>query len=147
MDQPDSFFFSLANLPDAANWVRKQAGTCKLWCFQGEMGSGKTTLIREICRQLGVTGEISSPTFSLVNEYYLADGTRIFHFDFFRIMDTEEVYDIGFETYFDSGFICLIEWPGKIRSILEREPHLIFNIEEAGEGRMIRCLPHPATNF
>lgn len=92
-----------------------------LWCFEGEMGAGKTTFIKSICKVLGVTDEITSPTFSLVNEYQTTSGKTIYHFDFYRIRSVEEVYDIGYEDYFDSGNICLIEWPSNIESILEGE--------------------------
>lgn len=92
-----------------------------LWCFEGEMGAGKTTFIKSICKVLGVTDEITSPTFSLVNEYQTASGKTVYHFDFYRIRSVEEVYDIGYEDYFDSGNICLIEWPSNIESILEGE--------------------------
>lgn len=92
-----------------------------LWCFEGEMGAGKTTFIKVICKELGVTGEVTSPTFSLVNEYRTASGDTVYHFDFYRIRSIEEVYDIGYEDYFDSGHICLIEWPSNIASILEGE--------------------------
>lgn len=142
MEATESFYFSLEHLNDAAAWVCKQGQGYRLWCFQGDLGAGKTTLIREICRQLGVQGEVTSPTFSLVNEHYLPDGARLFHFDFYRIKDAEEVYDIGFETYFDSGALCLIEWPGKIRPILEQETYLLFSIETAADGRLIRAMAH-----
>jgi tRNA threonylcarbamoyladenosine biosynthesis protein TsaE len=82
------------------------------------MGAGKTTLIKELCRQLGVTDEVSSPTYSLVNEYLLENGGKVFHFDFYRLNTVEEAYDIGAEDYFFSGHICLAEWPGLIRPLL-----------------------------
>jgi tRNA threonylcarbamoyladenosine biosynthesis protein TsaE len=100
------------------------AGEHKLWCFYGEMGAGKTTLIRAICKTFGVTGEVTSPTFSLVNEYRTSTGQTIYHFDFYRIRSIEEAYDIGYEDYFYSGHTCLIEWPEKIGELLGGEPVL-----------------------
>ena len=83
----------------------------------GEMGSGKTTLIREICKQLNVTDNVSSPTFSLVNEYQ-SDDRKVYHFDFYRVESLAEALDAGVEDYFYSGNICLIEWPEIIEDIL-----------------------------
>lgn len=84
----------------------------------GEMGSGKTTLIKAICQKLGVMDVISSPTFSLVNEYVMANGNKIFHFDFYRCNNISEAFDLGYEEYFYSGELCFIEWPEKIESLL-----------------------------
>lgn len=83
----------------------------KVVLFYGEMGSGKTTLIKEICRQLGVAGTMSSPTFSLVNEYHTTDKQTIYHFDLYRIKNIKECLDIGMEEYIYSGNYCFIEWP------------------------------------
>lgn len=90
----------------------------KILLFFGEMGVGKTTLIKEICKELGTNDVISSPTFSLVNEYRSESNTVIYHFDFYRIEDDEEAYDIGIEDYFDSNAWCLIEWPENIENLL-----------------------------
>lgn len=110
--------YTLAQLDEAANLVISHAGSKKLWAFEGEMGAGKTTLIKSICKKLGVTNDISSPTFSLVNEYHISTGGIVYHFDFYRIKSIEEVYDIGYEDYFYSDHICLIEWPGMISELL-----------------------------
>lgn len=112
---------SLDQLEQTAQQLVDSIAKQTLWCFEGEMGAGKTTFIKSICKVLGVTDEITSPTFSLVNEYQTASGKTIYHFDFYRIRSVEEVYDIGYEDYFDSGSICLIEWPSNIESILEGE--------------------------
>jgi tRNA threonylcarbamoyladenosine biosynthesis protein TsaE len=90
------------------------------------MGAGKTTLIQGICKALGITQEITSPTFSLVNEYQTASRKTIYHFDFYRIKSIDEVYDIGYEDYFYSNNICLIEWPSNISELLLGES--VFNI-------------------
>ncbi len=90
----------------------------KVFIFSGEMGVGKTTFIKYICKALGVTAGISSPTFSLVNEYACANGSVAYHFDFYRIKDIQEAYDIGYEEYFYSGNYCFIEWPEKIEGLV-----------------------------
>lgn len=102
----------------------------KILLFYGAMGVGKTTLIKEIVKQLGSDDAVSSPTFSLVNEYHIEDKKKIFHFDFYRINDEEEAMDMGAEEYFYSGNWCLIEWPEKIKNLLPLdavEIHLRIN--------------------
>ena len=86
--------------------------------LDGEMGAGKTTLIREIAAQLGATDTVTSPTFAIVNQYKGKGGRRIHHFDFYRINDVREAYDFGYEEYFYSGDLCLVEWPEKIEQLL-----------------------------
>lgn len=86
--------------------------------FEGEMGAGKTTLIRFICNELGVQDEVSSPTFSLVNEYLTAKGETIYHFDLYRLNTPEEALGFGIEEYLDSGKLCLIEWPENLGEYL-----------------------------
>ena len=81
-------------------------------------GTGKTTLIKEICNQLGVLDSISSPTFSLVNEYNTSNKSKVFHFDFYRIENEEEALDIGIEEYFDTSHWCFVEWPENIENLL-----------------------------
>jgi len=90
----------------------------KTLLFYGQMGVGKTTLIKELCKSLGVLDNISSPTFSLVNEYQTANNDKVYHFDFYRIEDEEEAFDIGIEDYFDSKNWCFIEWPENIENLL-----------------------------
>ena len=86
--------------------------------LRGEMGAGKTTLIREIAAQLGATDTVTSPTFAIVNQYKGKGNRRIHHFDFYRINDIREAYDFGYEEYFFSGDLCLVEWPEKIEQLL-----------------------------
>ncbi|WP_298884141.1 tRNA (adenosine(37)-N6)-threonylcarbamoyltransferase complex ATPase subunit type 1 TsaE [uncultured Polaribacter sp.] len=90
----------------------------KTLLFYGQMGVGKTTLIKEICKQLEVLDNISSPTFSLVNEYHTKNKGKVFHFDFYRIEDENEALDIGIEEYFDNNAWCLVEWPENIENLL-----------------------------
>jgi tRNA threonylcarbamoyladenosine biosynthesis protein TsaE len=91
----------------------KFAGNEKIFLFSGEMGAGKTTLIKSLCLELGMVDNVSSPTYSIVNEYVFPKG-KIYHFDFFRIKNEVEAFDIGFEEYLMSGEYCFIEWPEMI---------------------------------
>lgn len=109
--------YSLQDLPKIASEIISSAKN-KTLLFYGQMGVGKTTLIKELCRSLGVLGNISSPTFSLVNEYQTANNDKVYHFDFYRIEDEEEAFDIGIEDYFDSKNWCFIEWPENIENLL-----------------------------
>ena len=105
--------------------------------FYGKMGAGKTTFIKALCEELGVEDVITSPTFAIVNEYSLPLGGRLegalYHFDFYRIKKIEEVYDMGYEDYFYSGNLCLIEWPELIEDLLP-EDALRVTIEEQPDG-------------
>ena len=91
------------------------------FAFYGEMGVGKTTLIKALCLHLGVTDIVSSPTFSIVNEYQAKENTKIYHFDFYRIEDENEAYDMGYEEYFFGNVYCFIEWPEKIPNLIEED--------------------------
>ncbi len=110
-----------ADLGHVARVFLKHAGQCPVWLFFGEMGSGKTTFIKKLCGEMGVMDAMSSPTFSIVNEYRTDDDKRVYHFDFYRIKNEAEAYDIGTEEYFHSGDLCLIEWPEKIPSLIPPE--------------------------
>ncbi len=103
--------------------------------FSGEMGAGKTTLIKAFCKHLGVTDDVSSPTFALVNEYESNAGP-IYHFDLYRIRSEEELYDIGYEDYFFSGYLCLVEWPEMASSLLP-ENHISVSIRVENDQRII----------
>ncbi|MCV9389176.1 tRNA (adenosine(37)-N6)-threonylcarbamoyltransferase complex ATPase subunit type 1 TsaE [Reichenbachiella ulvae] len=119
---------SLAELPLVAQKVIEYAGDRRVWLFEGQMGAGKTTLIREICRELGVIDETSSPTFSLVNVYIDDKGEEYYHFDFYRLKDENEAFDIGADEYFYSGKHCFIEWGEKIPRLLP-DQNLKINIK------------------
>lgn len=116
---------SLADLPAAASVLLEVAAQQPVILFEGPMGAGKTTLIKEVCRQLGVQENVSSPTFALVNEYEDAAGKLIYHFDFYRIEKEREALDIGAPEYFDSGRLCLIEWPSRIPALLPAQYLLV----------------------
>ena len=109
--------YNLSELTNVARKILSQSKS-KILLFYGEMGAGKTTLIKEICSLLDIEDKISSPTFSLVNEYKSRQGESVYHFDFYRIEDEEEAMDIGFEEYIDSEKWCLIEWPQNIENLL-----------------------------
>ena len=109
---------SLAELPDAAEEIIRALGGRTIVAFRGEMGAGKTTLIREIAARLGSDDVVTSPTFAIINQYAAAEGRTLYHFDFYRIDRLEEAYDFGYEEYFDSGDLCLVEWPEKIEPLL-----------------------------
>jgi tRNA threonylcarbamoyladenosine biosynthesis protein TsaE len=117
----------LADLQQAALTLLEFANEERIFLFEGEMGAGKTTFIKAICEAMGVEDVVSSPTFSIVNEYQGSSNKRIYHFDFYRIEDVREAYDIGYEEYFYSGDICLVEWPEKIRELLPEE-HVLVSI-------------------
>ena len=106
--------------------------------FYGKMGAGKTTFIKALCEELGVEDVITSPTFAIVNEYTIGErGESIYHFDFYRIKRLEEVYDMGYEDYFYSGNLCLIEWPELIEEILPDEAIRVTIAEQPDGSRSL----------
>lgn len=110
--------FALDDIDGVAKDLLAASAGDTIWLFFGEMGAGKTTLIKAICRALGVHSPMTSPTFSIVNEYVADDGRVVYHFDFYRLKNEEEAYDIGVEEYLDSGRYCFVEWPERVPSIL-----------------------------
>ncbi len=113
---------SLEELPQAAQWLNEQITISgkEIVALYGAMGVGKTTLIAEFCRQRGVLSGISSPTFSIVNIYEVANVQKIYHFDCYRFESETEAMEIGIFDYFDSGELCFVEWPERIEGILQR---------------------------
>lgn len=109
--------YHLKDLPQIAKSIIENSKS-KIIIFNGEMGSGKTTLIKEIVKYLGINDITSSPTFSLVNQYQSNNNVLVFHFDFYRINNEIEAMDMGIEEYFDSGGWCFIEWPNKVKNLL-----------------------------
>lgn len=131
---------NLSELSSAASQLLDVMKSGNVVVFYGEMGAGKTTLIKELCRQLDVTNVVSSPTFSLVNEYNGKNGLKIFHFDFYRINKLEEAFDFGYEEYFYSDALCLVEWPEKVESLLPANA-IRIRIEVQTDGtRLIKRL-------
>ncbi len=112
----------------------------RIFAFYGKMGAGKTTFIQAICKILGTNDNVTSPTFALINEYKTNDFDSIFHFDFYRIKEIEEAFDLGYEDYLYSGDYCFIEWPEKIESILP--DHIVevhIKVDEK-ENRIIKAV-------
>jgi len=111
----------------------------KIWLFRGEMGAGKTTLVKEIGQQLKIKSIVQSPTFSLVNPYETESGETIYHFDLYRLENVHEAVDIGIEEYLDSGHLCFIEWPERAE-ILWNIPHVNIEIINLTEfSRKLTC--------
>lgn len=112
---------NLSDLPAAAKEILAFAKEKRVFCFYGELGAGKTTLIKELCKQLGVKEKGSSPTFSLINEYETGPGKLVYHLDLYRLKNESEIYDIGYEDYLFSGNYCFIEWPEKMERLLPKD--------------------------
>ncbi|MGL5683848.1 MAG: tRNA (adenosine(37)-N6)-threonylcarbamoyltransferase complex ATPase subunit type 1 TsaE [Marinifilaceae bacterium] len=109
---------SLTDLPAIAKEFVQVAGDRKLFALYGSMGVGKTTFVKAVAEELGVEDDVNSPTFAIVNEYLLKNGESIYHFDFYRIKDSSEVLDFGYEEYLYSGNRCFMEWPELIEELL-----------------------------
>ena len=129
---------TLADLEAAARQFVEAMGDNTVFAFYGKMGAGKTTFIKEVCTLLGVTDNITSPTFAIVNEYRSdIAGELIYHFDFYRIKKLEEVYDLGYVDYFYSGALCFIEWPELIEELLPGNTVKVTIEEEADGARVL----------
>lgn len=127
-------------LGEVSDYLKSLRHEADVIAFYGSMGAGKTTLIKDLCHRMGVTDEVNSPTFAIVNEYVTDEGESVFHFDFYRIKKLEEAYDIGYENYFFSGFLCLIEWPELIEPLLpDRYLRVDILPGATDEDRCIRC--------
>ena len=124
-------------LPAAARTFVQAMGEATVFAFYGKMGAGKTTFIKALCEALGVTDVVNSPTFSIVNEYRAEpSGELVYHFDFYRIAKIEEVYDMGYEDYFYSGAVCLIEWPELVEDLLPGDAVRV-DVEELPDGSRV----------
>ena len=130
---------SLDTIHEAAKEFIKGMGDGKVFAFYGKMGAGKTTFIKALCEVLGVKDVITSPTFAIINEHTDGNDNPIYHFDFYRIKKLEEVYDMGYEDYFYSGNLCLLEWPELVEDVLP-ENVIKVTIEEQPDGsRLLTC--------
>lgn len=131
---------SIKSLGRAAQKLIGEFPEQRVFAFYGKMGAGKTTFIQAICRELGTPDNVTSPTFALINEYKTETGDSVFHFDFYRIKDLEEAFDLGYEDYFYSGNYCLIEWPEKIEPLLPQNVvEVKIEVQENGD-RFISAL-------
>lgn len=130
---------NIDELEKIASEILQFSNQKRFFAIMGNMGTGKTTFIKKICKLLGVEDVVSSPTFSLINEYINNKGEKIYHFDFYRIKNIDEVYDIGYENYFFSDNYCLVEWAEKIKDVLPNDMFVI-NIKENYDGsRTFEC--------
>lgn len=129
--------------PDRLNEVAgdliREFGDQRVFAFYGDMGAGKTTFIQAICQQLGSEDTVTSPTFAIVNEYSANGGSSVYHFDFYRIRDLGEAFDLGYEDYLYSGDYCLIEWPEKIESLLPESYVRVEIMVDPDDTRRIRA--------
>jgi tRNA threonylcarbamoyladenosine biosynthesis protein TsaE len=117
--------YSLSEIDEVANELLAQID-CNIVLLNGEMGAGKTTMIKALCKALKCSDVVSSPTFSLINEYRTVDHKPLYHFDCYRIENEEEAYDFGAEEYLYSGHLCLIEWSENIQSLLPENCSLVI---------------------
>ena len=129
---------SQSELSEVAETILQQLGNRTVVAFYGEMGAGKTTLIREIVALKGSDDTVTSPTFALVNHYSTEQEESIFHFDFYRIERPEEAFDFGYEEYFYSGNLCLVEWPEKIEALLPEEAMIVRITVESETERLFQ---------
>ena len=125
----------LENIRESAREFISQMGDARVFAFYGQMGAGKTTFIKAVCEELGVSDVITSPTFAIVNEY--TASVPVYHFDFYRIKKLEEVYDMGYEDYFYSGALCFIEWPELIEELLPEDAVRVTISEERDGTRTV----------
>jgi len=124
--------YTLPKITTAATKLVSFADGVNTWCFEGEMGAGKTTLIQKVCQVLGVNSIVSSPSYSIVNEYEGIGGTKFFHFDFYRIKNLDEARDLGLDEYFYSSHYCFIEWPSLIQPLLP-EKYIAIELKKVNE--------------
>lgn len=129
-------FDNTDQLPNVATQLLKEFANERFFAFFGKMGVGKTTLIKEICRHLGVEDNVCSPTFAIINAYSTVKGEDVYHFDFYRLKSADEAYDIGYEEYFYSGNYCFTEWTEKIEDLLP-ERYVRVDIVEENEVRYL----------
>jgi len=127
---------SIAELPNVANELLETFAQERFFAFFGKMGVGKTTLIKDICQQLGVEDNVCSPTFAIINSYSTAEDEPVYHFDFYRLKNLNEAYDIGYEEYFYSGNWVFTEWTEKIEELLP-EHYVRVEIEEKNKVRIL----------
>ena len=145
MNEKEFHVQGVEGLAEVSEYLISQRGEADVVAFYGPMGAGKTTLIKDLCHHMGVTDEVNSPTFAIVNEYVTDEGESVYHFDFYRIKKLEEAYDIGYENYFYSGRLCLIEWPELIEPLLpERYLRVDIRLGASDDERIIKIACYEA---
>jgi len=132
-----SIIYSIDEIEDVAKKILSLNLNSKIYILDGVMGSGKTTLIKSIVEKLGINGIANSPTFSIINEY--SNGDKIYHFDFYRLKDEQEAFDIGYEEYFLGDDYCFVEWPEKIPNLIE-DNMIKIKMQLIGEKRNIEII-------
>jgi tRNA threonylcarbamoyladenosine biosynthesis protein TsaE len=129
--------FTLENIETAASAVLKKAVDKKVFAFHGEMGAGKTTFIHALCNVMKVKGTVSSPTFSIINQYNTADNTIVYHMDLYRLKDEQEALNAGVEDCLYSGNICLVEWPEKAPGVFPDDTvHITITVASANARKI-----------
>ena len=145
MNEREFHVDGVEGLAEVSNYLMSLRDEADVIAFYGQMGAGKTTLIKDLCHRMGVTDEVNSPTFAIVNEYVTGQGESVYHFDFYRIKKLEEAYDIGYDNYFYSGNLCLIEWPELIEPLLpERYLRVDIRLGDTDEERFIKIACYEA---
>ncbi len=131
---------TLEDMHEIAKEIASNLPQYRIVLLKGELGAGKTTLAQNICQILGINESITSPTYTIVNEYEVPNGSKIYHFDLYRLKKTEELQGFGFLEYIDSGNPCLIEWPAIAEKYLTDQPLLEVTIHKTTEGREIEMI-------
>ena len=145
MNEKEFHVQGVEGLAEVSDYLISRREEADVIAFYGPMGAGKTTLIKDLCHRMGVTDEVNSPTFAIVNEYVTEESESVYHFDFYRIKKLEEAYDIGYENYFYSGNLCLIEWPELIEPLLpERYLRVDIRLGATDDERIIKIACYEA---
>ena len=133
---------SIEDLRQVSDVIKTMSNTYRVICLDGDLGAGKTTLVKDLGKVLGISDNISSPTFSIVNEYEDSENNPVYHFDLYRLKDEEEALDIGIEEYLYSGDLCIIEWANMFPGLIPSK-HLEISINLVGEkNREITLVEH-----
>jgi len=127
---------TIEDLPEITNQIYDYGKKFSIWLLKGEMGAGKTTFVLALAEIIGIHDHVSSPSYSIIHEYESLTGEKLYHFDFFRVNNVSEIFDIGFDEYIDSGNLCLIEWPELIENYLP-DKYLIINIDNPDKEERI----------
>lgn len=134
--------FAIDQVEQVATMLLKSAQNINIWLFYGDLGAGKTTVIKSVCKQLGVaSSELSSPTFSIINEYQGKD-CLVYHFDFYRMRNEAEILDLGLEEYFESNAYCFVEWPERLGALMPDKYFKVSITHSGNDSRIIEFERH-----